>query len=70
MKYLIGYKQDENTYLYVNGINTNISVSMNYASALDFLEEEYAKSICSFLNEYDKNKEYIVLKYQYSIKEL
>jgi hypothetical protein len=70
MKYLIAYKQDENTILYVNSITTSVGVTMVYSSALDFISEENAINVCKFLNEYDTKHEYIVLKYTYSIKEI
>ena len=70
MKYLIGYKQDENTMLYVNSIATSVGVTMVYSNALNFINEENAVNVCNFLNEYDKNHEYTVLKYTYTLKEI
>lgn len=70
MKYLIAYKQDENTYLYVTNIGQKIETNMFYGNGLDFKSETNAQNICDFLNEYDNSKEYIVIKYEYSLKEI
>lgn len=70
MKYFIGYKQSEDTYMYVNNIGAVISSSLTYSNAIDFLTEENARNVCAFLNENDENHEYIVLEYKYSIKEI
>lgn len=70
MKYFIGYKQDENTYMYVNNIGTTISSALSYSNAIDFLTKPNAKGVCNFLNEYDINHEYVVLEYEYSITEV
>ena len=70
MKYFIGYKQSENTYMYVNNIGTAISSSLTYSNAIDFITKENAEGVCAFINEYDTNHEYVVLEYKYSIKEV
>ena len=70
MKYFVAYKQSEDTYAYVINIGTVVNTTLSYASALDFLTKKNAQSICSFLNDYDKTREYIVLEYEYSIKEI
>jgi len=70
MKYFIGYKQSEDTYVYVNGISSTVNGSLTYSNAIDFLTQENAINVCNFLNEYDTNHEYIVLEYKYSIKEI
>ena len=69
MKYLIAYKQDENTYLFVNAIGSSINVDMSYAKAIDFMSLENARNVCEFINEYDTNHEYIVITYKYSFTE-
>lgn len=69
MKYFIAYKQDENTYLFVNAIGSSVNVDMSYAKAIDFMSLENAKNVCEFLNEYDKNHEYIAITYKYSLTE-
>lgn len=69
MKYLIASKQNENTYLYVKSINEKIETTLFYGNALDFITDEYANNIKDFLNEYDKNNEYVVIKYKYSLEE-
>ena len=70
MKYFIGYKQGEDTYVYVNNIGSTVSGALTYSNAIDFLTSENAINVCNFLNEYDTNHEYIVLEYKYSIKEI
>ena len=70
MKYFIGYKQSEDTYVYVNNIGSTVSGALTYSNAIDFLTSENAINVCNFLNEYDTNHEYIVLEYKYSIKEI
>jgi hypothetical protein len=70
MKYFIGYKQSEDTYVYVNNIGSTVSGALTYSNAIDFLSQKNATNVCKFLNEYDTNHEYIVLKYEYSITEV
>ena len=70
MKYLIGYKQNEDTYLYVNNIGTTVGVTLAYYGAIDFISEKDANNVCNFLKKYDAEHEYIVLKYEYSIEEI
>lgn len=70
MKYFIGYKQGEGTYVYVNNIGSTVSGALTYSNAIDFLSQKNAINVCNFLNEYDTNHEYIVLKYEYSITEI
>lgn len=69
MKYFIAYKQNETDYIFVNSIGTNIGKTMTYYNAIDFLTKENAKNVCNFLNELDKDNEYIVIKYSYSLEE-
>ena len=70
MKYLIAYKQNEDTYMYVTNIGTKVETTMLYAYGLDFLSDKNAKNVAKFLNEYDKEHEYIVVKYEYSLEEI
>lgn len=70
MKYLIAYKQDENTYLYVTNIGQKIDTTLFYGSAIDFLNKTNAKNVCKFLNDFDTTKNYVVLEYQYSLTEV
>ena len=70
MKYFIGYKQNEETYMFVNSIGATIGATLTYSNAIDFLTEENALNVRDYLNEYDTNHEYIVLKYEYSITEV
>lgn len=70
MKYLIAYKQNEDTYLYVTSIGTKIETTLFYANALDFLSKKNAENIVAFLNEYDTSHEYLVIEYEYSLTEL
>lgn len=68
MKYLIAYKQNEQ-YCYVSNINQTIGTTLAYINAIDFLSLTNAKNVCKFLNESDTTHEYIVLTYEYTIKE-
>lgn len=70
MKYLIAYKQSEDTYTYVSNIGLRIDTALFYGNAIDFLSKENAENVCNFLNEYDTTREYVVLVYEYSIKEV
>ena len=70
MKYFIGYKQSEDTYLFVNNIGSTISSALSYSNAIDFITKENALGVCEFLNEFDTNHKYVVLKYEYSITEV
>lgn len=69
MKYLIAYKQDENTYLYVTNIGQKIETTLFYANGLDFLSKTNAENVCNYLNEYNNEHKYIVVEYKYSLKE-
>lgn len=69
MEYLIAYKQNENTYAFVKNIGTNIETVIFYGNALNFLTYENAKSVSKFLNEYDEKHDYVVIKYEYELKE-
>lgn len=69
MEYFIAYKQSEDTYAFVKSISANIETTIFYGNALNFITQEYAKSIAKFLNEYDKEHDYIVIKYEYSLEE-
>lgn len=70
MKYFIGYKQSEDTYLFVNNIGTTITSGLTYYNAIDFITKANAINVCNYLNQCDENHTYIVLEYQYSIKEV
>ena len=70
MKYLIAYKQNEDTYVYVNNISSSVGVTMAYASAINFITKDNAINVCKFLNDYDKNHNYIVLEYKFSMTEI
>lgn len=70
MKYLVAYKQSENTYMYVTNIGTKIETTMLYAYGLDFLSKKNAENVVAFLNEYDTSHEYLVIEYEYSLTEL
>lgn len=70
MKYFIAYKQSEDTYMYVINIGSKIETTLFYANALDFITEQNAKSVCSYLNQIDETKEYIVIQYEYSLTEV
>ena len=69
MSYLIAYKQGENTYVYVKSIGEKVETTMFYGNALNFLTQKYAKNISGFLNDYDKEHNYVVIKYEYNLEE-
>ena len=69
MEYFIAYKQSENTYVFVKNIGVNIETTIFYGSALNFITRENAENVNKFLNEYDKNHTYIVIEYEYYLRE-
>ena len=69
MKYLIAYKQNEDDYIFVNNIGITIGKTPTYYNAMDFLTKENAKNVCEFLNDYDKENNYVVVKYEYTLTE-
>lgn len=69
MEYFIAYKQNENTYAYVTNIGVNIGTTIFYGSALNFITRENAENVKDFLNEYDENHNYIVIEYEYHLRE-
>lgn len=50
-KYLIGYKQANDVYVFVNDIYySNISVTTTLEEAIDFTSAIHAQSVCAYLN--------------------
>lgn len=69
MQYFIAYKQSEDTYAYVTSIGVNIGTTIFYGNALNFITRENAENVSKFLNEYDNKHDYIVITYEYSLRE-
>lgn len=70
-KNLIGYKQGNGEYVYVNSINDySISVTLNTDNAMDFINEEMAKNVCEYLNTRDTEKTYLPLNVTVTVTEI
>lgn len=70
-KNLIGYKQGNGEYVYVNSINDySISVTLNTDNAVDFINEKMAKNICEYLNARDTEKMYLPLSVNVTVTEI
>lgn len=69
MQYFIAYKQSEDTYAYVTSIGVNIGTTIFYGNALNFITHENAENVSKFLNKYDSKHDYIVITYEYSLRE-
>ena len=70
-KYLVGYKQGDGQYVYVDSINSyNISVTLDINHALEFEDETMAKNMCNYLGYVNKEQEFKALKVNIDIKEV
>lgn len=70
-RYLIGYKQGDNSYVYVTGISaTNISVNTIVENAINFDTQKMATGVLEYVNILDKAKEYTVIKVTTEIEEV
>lgn len=69
-KILIGYKQGDNNYAYLCYMSKrNVSVTTIMEEAIEFSGKDLAQSICNYLNDKDKEHEYITLEINVEIKE-
>lgn len=69
-KNLIGYKQENGCYVYVNSINDyGISVTLNVDNAIDFINEKITKTVCEYLNIRDNKKTYLSLSVNVTVTE-
>lgn len=70
-KNLIGYKQGNGEYVYVNSINDySISVTLNTDNAIDFINEEITKNVCEYINARDTEKTYLPLNVKVIVTEM
>lgn len=70
-KYLIGYKQGNGAYVYVNSINDySISVTINTDNAIEFFSEKIATNLCEFLNLKNKEQTYLPLMVTIDVEEV
>lgn len=70
-KYLIGYKQGDGSYVYVDTINSyKTSVTLDTNNALEFKDENMAKNVCEFVNYKEHEKTYIPLKVNLNVEEV
>lgn len=68
-KYLIGYKQADDSYVYVGSIDCkNITVTPLMDNAIDFTNKEHATSVCNYLN--IDNTQFKVIEIEIIIKEV
>lgn len=70
-KYLIGYKQGNGEYVYVDKISkSNIVVTLDFNEAMNFMSKEIAIVLTGLLNLMDSEKDYLPLKVELNITEL
>lgn len=70
-KNLIGYKQGNGKYVYVNSINDySISITLTTDNAVDFINEKMAKNVCEYLNARDTEKIYLPLSVNVTVTEI
>ncbi len=70
-KYLVGYKQANDEYVYVSGITyNNISVNAFIETAIEFENQEDAKNIAKFLNSVNEEQTYLAIEINIETKEV
>lgn len=70
-KYLVGYKQGDGQYVYVDSINSyNIGVTLDINNALEFADEDMAKNMCEYLGYVNKEQTFKALKVAVNITEM
>lgn len=70
-KYLVGYKQGDGKYVYVDSINSyNIGVTLDINNALEFEDETMAKNMCNYLGYVNKEQVFKALNVNVDIKEV
>ena len=69
--YFIGYKQANNEYVYLAGVNkNNISVTLHTDEAMDCYDVETAINLCEYVNLRDKMNIYIPIIVTTDIEEV
>ena len=70
-KYYVGYKQGNNEYVYVAGIdNSNVRVSTTLEGGIGFTDVKLAEAFNSIVGTLVANQDYQVLKVTVDIKEV
>lgn len=70
-RYLVGYKQANDEYVYVGSIAyNNISVSAYIETAIEFENQEDAKNIAKFLNSVNEEQTYLAIEINIETKEV
>lgn len=70
-KYLVGYKQGDGKYVYVESINSyNIGVTLDINNALEFADETMAKNMCEYIEYENKEQAFKPLCVNVEIKEV
>lgn len=70
-KFLIGYKQGNGEYVYVDSIQSyNIGVTLDINNALEFFDENMAKNVSEFLNYKDNQRTYLPVIVTVNVKEV
>lgn len=70
-KYLVGYKQADGKYVYVDSINSyNIGVTLDINNALEFEDNTMAKNMCDYLGYVNKEQVFKALKVTIDIVEM
>jgi len=70
-KNLVGYKQSNGVYVYVDSINEySIGVTLNSDNALQFEDNEMASNMAQFLNFKQKENKYIPVKVTITVEEV
>ena len=70
-KYLVGYKQGDGQYVYVDSINSyNIGVTLDINNALEFADENMAKNMCEYLGYANNEQTFKALKVAVNITEM
>lgn len=70
-KFLIGYKQGNGAYVYVDSVNSyNIGVTLDINNALEFADETMAKNVSEFLNYKDTQRVYLPVIVTVNVKEI
>lgn len=70
-KYLVGYKQADGKYVYVDSITSyNIGVTLDINNAIEFADETMANNMCEYLKYENKEQIFKTLCVNVEIKEV